>query len=336
MHRYSRSMWLISFAIGIGVPGVLPGQIAGPPSKPFLRIETGMHTAVVKRIATDAAERFLVTASHDKTARVWDVSSGELLKVLRPPQGDGSDGMLYAIAISPDGATVAVSGYGFSDQSTSIYLFDRASGKLTKHIDELPNVVEDLAYSSDGRYLAAAFGQDGIRVYRSSDDHEIARDTDYGADSNSAEFDRTGRLVTTCLDGALRLYDANFRLVAKRQASGGKQPHLARFSPDGSKVAVGFADSTAVNVLSGQDLTFLYASDLSQIKNGILPSVAWSSDGEFLYGGGNYGPPGSTVVVRWSDSGRGTVSTWPVAQMSIMDLRALSGDNSFSPAMTEP
>ena len=40
--------------------------------KPYLRIETGAHTARVNRIDVDAAERFLVSASDDKTARVWE------------------------------------------------------------------------------------------------------------------------------------------------------------------------------------------------------------------------------------------------------------------------
>ena len=284
-----------------------------------------MHTAVVNRIATDAAERFLVTASDDKTARVWDLRSGELLRVLRPPQGDGLDGMIYAVAISPDGATVAASGYGFGGQSIPIYLFDRASGKLTSHIDGLPDVVLHLAYSSDGRYLVAALGSNGIRVYRSSDNHEIARDLEYGDSSYSAEFDSAGRLVTTCDDGWLRLYDASFHLVAKRQAPGGKEPFSARFSPDGSKIAVGFDDSAAVNVFSGKDLTFLYAPDLSQIKDGTLSVVAWSSDGKFLYGGGKYGGAHRDPVVRWSGAGRGAVSIWSAARSTITDLRALSG-----------
>ena len=41
-----------------------------PPSEPLLRIETGMHTAPIKGIGVDAAERLLVTASDDKTTRV--------------------------------------------------------------------------------------------------------------------------------------------------------------------------------------------------------------------------------------------------------------------------
>jgi WD40 repeat protein len=66
--------------------------------KVYPRIETGTHLATVMRIDVDASERFLFSASEDKTARIWDLSSGKLLKVLRPPIGDGEEGMLYAVA----------------------------------------------------------------------------------------------------------------------------------------------------------------------------------------------------------------------------------------------
>lgn len=79
--------------------------------KPYLQLETGMHTAPIRRIAMDARERYLVTGSEDKTARVWELSTGKLLQVLRPPLGDADEGWLYAVAISPDGNEVAVGGF---------------------------------------------------------------------------------------------------------------------------------------------------------------------------------------------------------------------------------
>ena len=96
---------------------------------PFPRIEAGMHTAPIIRIDVDAQERFLVTASHDKTARVWNLATGELLTVLRPPLGPGNEGKLFAVAIAPDGATVATAGWS-AEHDHDIYLFDRASGRL--------------------------------------------------------------------------------------------------------------------------------------------------------------------------------------------------------------
>jgi WD40 repeat protein len=44
--------------------------------EPTLRIETGTHTAAVAGIATDAENNYLVTASEDKTIRVWNLPSG--------------------------------------------------------------------------------------------------------------------------------------------------------------------------------------------------------------------------------------------------------------------
>ena len=79
-----------------------------------------MHTAGIRRIAVDSKERFLVTASDDKSARVWDLVTGKLLTILRPPIGDDDEGRLYAVAISPDGSTVAVGGFTAKTVATII------------------------------------------------------------------------------------------------------------------------------------------------------------------------------------------------------------------------
>ena len=200
---------------------------------PVLRLEMGMHTATIARIATDAQNRFLVTASDDKTARVWELPSGWLLRTLRPPLGEGDEGKLYAVALSPDGSTVAVGGWtGYEwDKSISIYLFDRASGVLRQRLAGLPNVVNHLAYSPDGRWLAAVLGEGGARIYDAAAGYgEAFRDTEYGGDSYGADFTADGtRLATSCFDGRLRLYEragggaaSAWRRVADVAATGGK------------------------------------------------------------------------------------------------------------------
>jgi hypothetical protein len=299
-----------------------------PPATPVLRIEAGMHTAPIKSIDVDAAERFLVTASDDKTARVWDLANGQLLQVLRPPLGVEYEGRLEAVTISPDGAMVATGGWtGYKrDGAASVYLFERASGRLVRRIPGLPDVIFRLAYSPDGRYLLAALGgANGIRVYDARNWREVARDSDYGDSSHWAEFDRRGRLVTSCLDGFVRLYDANFKRIAQRQTPGGQRPFAVRFAPDGTEVAVGFEDTTAVNVLSGEDLSFGYAPDTSGANNGNLSTVAWSRDGRLLYAAGRYRDgTGITPILRWSQAGRGAATTLAASTNTIMDLRTLA------------
>src|SRR6476646_5696460 len=101
--------------------------------EPILRIETGKHVAQIFRIDTDAANRFAVTASDDKTARVWSLPDGRLQRILRLPIDQGNVGKAYAVAISPDGSTIAVGGWpGLSREN--ILLFDRLSGELKQRL----------------------------------------------------------------------------------------------------------------------------------------------------------------------------------------------------------
>jgi len=76
--------------------------------EPFLRIEMGMHTSMITSIAVDDQNQFIVTGSQDKTVRLWELSTGRLLKIFRPPIGEGPMGMILAATISPDGKTIAV------------------------------------------------------------------------------------------------------------------------------------------------------------------------------------------------------------------------------------
>lgn len=319
---------------GVGMGMLLAGWLgcgnaagAGePPTEPILRIEAGMHTATIWRIATDAAGHWLVTASEDKTARVWDARTGELLRVLRPPIGkDAITGKLVAVALTPDGQTVACAGMtsGAGDPAASVYLFDRATGRLIRRLSGLPQAIAHLACSRDGQFLAAtSVGKFGVRVWRISDGSLVAEDKDYDQGSLGAAFSPDGRLATTCFDGSVRLYDANFRRVAKRQPPGGRQPLSVAWAPDGSKVAVGFSDSTAVNVLSGRDLSFLFAPDSQAVTVGNLSMVAFSADGRTLYAGGLWNRNGVMPIRAWSQGGRGGPLDVPASATTLMDLVA--------------
>ena len=71
-------------------------------NRPVLTVDPGMHTALIRATSADAAGRFAVTGSEDKTVRVWSLSDGKLLRTIRVPAGPGHVGKIYAVAISPD------------------------------------------------------------------------------------------------------------------------------------------------------------------------------------------------------------------------------------------
>jgi WD40 repeat protein len=301
---------------------VAPASSGEPPKEPILRIETGMHTAQITRIGVDREERYLVTGSNDKTVRVWDLETGRLLRTLRPPEGEGNEGMIYAVAISPDGRTIACAGWtGWDWEEThSIYLFDRGTGSLKKRLSGLPQVIYHLAYSKDGRFLAATLGgKNGIRVYETEGYGLTFTDSDYGDDSCGADFDSKGRLAVSSYDSHIRLYEKDFRLIAKKKLQEGSQPHGVSFSPDGSKIAVAFNDSTKLDILSSKDLSYLFSPDTSAVDNGTLVNVAWSSDGAYLYAGGRFQKDGCPIV-KWADGGKGNSTFLKGADNTIMHI----------------
>ena len=297
------------------------------PAEPILRLETGMHTDQIRRIDIDRDQRFLISGSGDKTVRIWELKSGRLLRTLRVPLGEGYLGRANCVAISPDGASVAAGGYTGSKSgiNNDIYVYGRESGEIRHVIGGLPSVINHLRFSADGRYLAATLGgANGLRVYETTTYKQIAEDKNYGADSYWADFDAAGRLVTTCFDGHIRLYGSDLRLIQKKPAPGGKNPFSVAFSPDGRRIAVGYDDSTRVDVLSAESLELRFSAATTDVKNGDFGIVAWSRDGRFLYAAGRYSIDGLCPIRRWSEAGRGSFTEFKPAQNTVMYLKPLS------------
>jgi len=300
------------------------------PSEPILRIEAGMHSAVINRVDTDAAGRYAVTASDDKTARVWDIGSGRLLQVLRPPIGVGYEGRLFAVAMSPDGSTVAVGGWTKlgSNGGHAVYLFDRASGQLQRRLTGLANVINHLTFSPDGRWLAAALGgANGVRVWDWKRSATPQADGVYGKGSFGASWSGDGRLAVSSFDGKLRLYrpgeDGRLVKLAEVEAPGGREPFALAFHPDGSRIAVGYNDSTRVDVLDSQRLLSLLAPSTQGVSNGDLGRVAWSRDGRTLAAAGRWARGGPYHARLWPEGGRGQAQDVPLANSTVMHLASL-------------
>ncbi len=261
-------------------------QIA--PADPILKIETGMHTARVNDIRVDSANRVLVTASDDGTARAWRLPSGELINTFRVPVIPARMGDVKTIAISPDGSMVALGGRTINN---TIYFFNVESGDRLRTIENLPDHVAHLIFSPNGEYLVATLeGANGIRVWRTNDYKLVAWDENYGDDAVRADFDTDGRLVTTSFDNHIRLYDQQYQLQRWFQLPPGRKPSGVAFSPDGKKIAVGYSVATAqtqrrkVDVFDGHTMDYLFSPKTKIFS--LVPEVAWSADGEFLYAGG--------------------------------------------------
>ena len=140
----------------------------------------------------------------------------------------------------------------------------------------------------------------------------MGRDAAYDGSSHWASFDRSGRLATSSEDGFVRLYDPDLARLAEVKVWG-MEPFGVHFSLDGREVAVGYYDSTRVDVLSASDLRPLRQPDSAGVTNGDLSTVAWSADGSSLYAAGQYDSKGRKPIRRWAEAGRGRIrpTSWP-------------------------
>ena len=280
-------------------------------AQPQPRLEVGFHSGTITAMALDSAERYLVTAADDQTVRVWDLSefqqrSLRQLRVLRLPAGAADDSRTYTVAITPDGSTIAAS----SPATLAIYLFDRESGRMTRAITGLPQAVLQLAYSPDGRYLAAVLaGGEGLQLYRTADSKLAAQDKQYQGNATSVAFSpafaRDGWLATTAEDLYVRLYqvraDARLQLVRRRIAEQKDAPVSLAFSPDGKKLTVSLEYPNGypeVEVWNPANLARLYLAIERNAMGGVADTLAWSNDGRYLYFGGTLaaGSPPSLAV----------------------------------------
>ena len=304
---------------------------AQPVDAPLLRIDTGAHNAAIRALGIDAAGRYAVTASDDKTARVWDLASGRLLQTLRPPVGADNNGRLFAAAMTPDAATVAVGGWSADND---VYLFERASGTMIQRITGLPNTITQLAFAPDGKLLLIGlWGQHGVRLFGTSSgwrsSNEIDSDAKYQGEVYGAHFSADGkRLATASVDGAVRLYDLSqqrLKLVNSVRPAGGNQPFAVAYAPDGMLLAVSFADTSAVTVLLADTLQQAYVPSAAGIGNGSLNALAWSHDGRELMAAGTWKrADGQHGLRTWADRGRGAATDASVASDSIVALHALA------------
>jgi WD40 repeat protein len=90
------------------------------------------HNDIVSRVVYSASGKLFASASQDKTARVFNAANGATIKAL-----DEQPEAIFAVAVSPDDATLAVGSY-----DGSVKLFKIADGKLADTLIDLPKPVE--------------------------------------------------------------------------------------------------------------------------------------------------------------------------------------------------
>jgi len=241
---------------------------------PVLGINAPGHSGKTFNVAVTPDERFAVTVSYDKSIRIWDVASGQLLRRWTIPVLDADDGLMRAAALSPDGEVIAVGGQlrGLGE-GLGVGRSRLRDGRGLRVIGGLNGGIGALAWSPDGRYFAIGFagGQENLKQERGD----------------------AGDLIAAAISGSFVVEDG-FRVYDTRRWD---SPVLES-SFEGRVTALGFSRSGDFFALGdyttqGSDLRvfrregeqFVSAGTRQFAKAGER-AAAWSDDGKFIYVGG--------------------------------------------------
>jgi WD40 repeat protein len=208
------------------------------------------HQDVVFKAAFGPDAARVLTASWDKTAKLWDAASGKLATSF------AHEGFVWHAEFSPDGGRLLT-----ASVDKIARLWDAASGELIA------------SFPHKGAVNDATFSRDAAQVLTASADH-TAKLWDAGSGKLIASFDHQGivldaafspdgaRILTASADKSAKLWDAGSReLIAAFN-------HLdavlhATLSPDGMRILTASADKTAKlwNATSGELMASLGHQD---------------------------------------------------------------------------
>ena len=190
------------------------------------------HQDEVRRAAFSPDGTRIVTASADKTAKLWDTASGKLVASF------AHQGWVWHAEFTQDGARILTAS---ADKTAK--LWDTASGELIASFDH-QDAVYDAAFSPDGARILTASADHTAKLWNAASGKLIASFAHQGIAWDVAFSPDGTRILTTSADNTAKIWDAaSAQLIASFEHQ--DDVWRAAFSPDGTRIVTTSADKTA-------------------------------------------------------------------------------------------
>lgn len=194
---------------------------------PIIRQTFTGHTASVTGAAFSPDMRRLATASSDRTAKIWDLTSGKELLVFY-----GHAGALNGVAFSRDGTLLAT-----ASRDRTARIWNAKTGIQRLVLRHHKGTVSGVAFSPDGKEVATASWDGTAKIWNTDRGQVLRTLPGHAGEVTSVAFSPDGtKLATGSTDGTVRIWDA---ASGQRLRTLPAHPPVnsVAFSPDGKMVA---------------------------------------------------------------------------------------------------
>ncbi|MBN2196525.1 MAG: AAA-like domain-containing protein [Polyangiaceae bacterium] len=281
------------------------------------------HEDLVTAASFSPDGKQVVTASVDKTARVWNADGSGQAVVLR-----GHERVVESASFSPNGKRVVTASY---DGTARVWNANGSGQAVVLRGHE--RVVESASFSQDGKRVVTASYDGTARVWNADGSGQAVLMRGHETFVVAASFSQDGkRVVTASYDGTARVWNVDGSGEAVVLRGHERVVESASFSPNGKRVVTASYDGTArvwnvdgsgkPVVLRGHEGLVVSASFSQDGKRVVTASYdgtarVWNVDGSgepvVLRGHGvsvlaaSLSPDGKRVVTASSD---GTARVW--------------------------
>lgn len=186
------------------------------------------HTDPVYAVEFSPDGKSIVTASFDKSLKIWNAEKRETVRTL-----NGHTGIILTLAISNDGKRIAS---GALDNT--IKLWDFATDKPTHNLTGHSSQVYGVAFSPDGKLLASASNDKTVRLWDMTTNKLLKTLSTQGGAVYTVAFSPDGKtLLTGSADRTVRLINVADGKEIRQFIGPEHAIYTVAFSPDGKTIA---------------------------------------------------------------------------------------------------
>jgi WD40 repeat protein len=223
------------------------------------------HKPVIAKVIFSLAGARIVTKSWDDTMRIWNATTGEMLKVF-----EGRENWGCPFSISPDDTRIAI-----AHEDNKARIWDLATLEPLVVLEGHQEYIRSVAFSRDGWYIVTASMDKTARVWDAASGEELMVLKGHQSEVQDAHFSPDGlRVATGSMDNTARIWDvATGEELGMRDT--GIDGAFIEFSPDSSLLAIyGGGGCAEVCDAGTKDL-----ASITQTQCECIVDVTFSPDG---------------------------------------------------------